>query len=91
MSQIEKLINKLNSKPVPNDISFNEIKKLAEYFGCKVLTGGNHQIRIADKESGTVIPIPRHGKHVPEAYIIELKNLFNEINNRKNESKGEKK
>lgn len=44
-----------------------------------VLTGGNHQIRIAHKPSGTVIPLPQHGKCVKEAYIIELRKLFDEI------------
>ncbi len=41
------------------------------------------QIRIVYKTLGTVIPLPCHGKNVKEAYIVELKELFSEI-----ESKG---
>jgi len=38
-----------------------------------------HQIRIVHKESGRVIPLPRHGKSVKEAYVLELRELFDEI------------
>jgi hypothetical protein len=79
MSQLEKLIKKFFEKPVRNDLTVNEVIKLANHFGCIVLTGGNHQIRIAHKPSGTVIPLPQHGKCVKEAYIIELRKLFDEI------------
>ena len=79
MSTIEKLKNKLNEKPVRNDMTVDEVVRLAKAYGCTVLTGGNHQIRIAHKASGRVILLPRHGKTVKEAYIIELKELFEEI------------
>ncbi len=79
MSTIEKLKKKLGEKPVRNDMTVDEVVRLARYYGCDVLTGGNHQIRIAHKATGRVIPLPRHGKEVKEAYIIELKELFDEI------------
>ena len=79
MSQIEKLKKKFFSKPIRNDMTLNEVKRLAEYYGCKISTGGNHQIRIAHIETGTVIPLPCHDKCVKEAHIKELKDLFMKI------------
>lgn len=83
MSTIDKLKDRFYSKPVRNDMSYDEVIRLAEYYGCKIHSGGNHPIKIIDVESGTVIPIPRHGKYVKEAYITELKKLFNTIEGRK--------
>ncbi len=79
MSKIEKLKGKFFEKPVRNDITMKEVEKLARAYGCDVLTGGNHQIRICHIESGTIIPIPQHGNTVKEAYIAELKSLFEMI------------
>ena len=87
MSQIEKLIKKFFEKPARNDLTVNEVIKLANHFGCIVLTSGNNQIRIAHKPTGTVIPLPQHGKCVKEAYIIELRKLFEEIISRQGGSK----
>lgn len=79
MSSIQKRINKFYSKPIPNDISFDDVKALAAYYGCIIKTGGNHSQRIVHVPSGTVIPIPMHGKYVGEAYVKELKKLFDSI------------
>ena len=79
MSTIEKLKKKFFEKPVRKDMTMDEIVRIAKSFGCDVLTGGNHQIRIVHKPTGTVIPLPCHGKTVKEAYIVELKELFREI------------
>ncbi|MBR5337750.1 MAG: hypothetical protein IK152_07180 [Lachnospiraceae bacterium] len=79
MSTIEKLKKKFYQKPVRNDMTIDEIVRLAKAYGCEVLTGGNHQIRICHRASGRIIPIPRHGKNVKEAYVMELRELFDEI------------
>ena len=79
MSQIEKLKRKFFEKPVRNDITINEVKKLAAHYGCEVLSGGNHPIKICHRKTGTIIPIPQHSDTVKEAYIAELKELFTEI------------
>ena len=79
VSQMEKLKKKFYSKPIRNDMTYDEIIRLAEFYGCKVSAGGKHPIKIIDMESRRVIPIPRHGKYVKEAYIIELRELFEEI------------
>lgn len=78
MSTIEKQIQKFYKKPIPNDITFAEVQSLAEHFGCIVVGGGNH-MKVVHRTSGTVIPIPRHGETVKEAYIKQLKNLFDSI------------
>lgn len=83
MSTIEKRIQKFYRKPIPSDITFDDVKALAEYYGCLVISGGNHSKKVVHVPSGTVIPIPMHGKTVKEAYIKELKKLFDNI------SKGE--
>ena len=85
MSTLEKLKEKFNEKPIPNNISFDEVERLAKSYGCGVAAGGRHSKKIVDVTSGTVIPIPMHGKYVQEAYIKELKDLFAEIESRNRE------
>lgn len=84
MSKIEKLKAKLFRKPVPNDITFNEVKTLAEHYGCIIEGGGNHT-KIVHVKTGNIIPIPRHDKTVKEAYIKDLKELFEQIEVEKDE------
>jgi hypothetical protein len=80
VSSIDTLRAKFYRKPIPNDITFDELFRLAKAYGCIVDTkGGKHPIRIIYKPLGKVIPIPRHSKCVGEAYIKELKVLFTEI------------
>ncbi len=79
MSTLDKLKARFNDKPIPNDISFDEVERLANAYGCRVVSGGKHSKKIVDIPGGTVIPIPMHGKYVQEAYIKELKDLFAEI------------
>ena len=76
MSTIEKLIKKCKNKPIPKDITIDEVIRISKYYGCIVKTGGNHQIRIAHVSSGRIIPIPVHGNTVKPAYIQELNELF---------------
>lgn len=79
MSTIEKRIAKFYRKPIPNDITFEDVEALASYFGCQIVTGGNHSKKVVHIPSGTVIPIPIHGKTIKEAYVKELKKLFDTI------------
>ena len=85
MSTLEKLKAKFHEKPIPNDITFDEVERLANAYGCRVIAGGKHSKKIVDVPSGTVIPVPMHGKFVQEAYIKELKDLFAEIEERSKE------
>lgn len=78
MSTVEKQLKKFYRKPIPNDITFDEVESLAKHFGCTVVGGGSH-LKVVHAHSGTVIPIPRHGKTVKEAYVKQLKQLFNSI------------
>ena len=85
MSTLEKLKEKFNEKPIPNNMSFDDLERLAKSYGSGVAAGGKHSKKIVDVTSGTVIPIPMHGKYVQEAYIKELKDLFAEIESRNRE------
>ncbi len=79
MSNIEKRIVKFYRKPIPNDITFDDVEVLASYFGCRIISGGKHSKKVVHAPSGTVIPIPMHGKTVGEAYVKQLKILFDTI------------
>ena len=79
MGAFEKRYAKFCRKPIPNDITFDDIEVIAKHFGCEIATGGNHSKKIVHRPSGTVIPIPMHGKHIGEAYIKQLKILFESI------------
>lgn len=79
MSTIQKLIDKMNSKPIRNDMTIDEIQRLAQYYGCECRTGGRHPLIICDKESGIIIPIPGHGPLVKEVYVKQVKALFEQI------------
>lgn len=62
-------------KPIPNDITFDEVVSIMTHFGCIIEYGGNHP-KIVCKQYSRVIPIPKHGKTVGEAYIKQLKDLL---------------
>ena len=79
MTTIDKRIAKFYRKPVPNDITFADVEALAGHFGCEIISGGNHSKKVVHRSSGTVIPIPMHGKCIGEAYVKELKDLFDSI------------
>ena len=36
------LREKFNEKPIPNDITFDEVERLARSYGCGVVSGGKH-------------------------------------------------
>lgn len=79
MSQIQKLIDKLNKKPIPKDMTFGELAKIAKHYGCDTESRGNHQRAIVCEKTGTVIPIPDHGKHVGVTYVRQFKDFIESI------------
>lgn len=79
MSAFDKAYSKFCRKPIPNDITFEEVETIAKRFGCIIDSGGKHSKKIIHIKTGTVIPIPMHGKCVKEAYIKQLKQLFQRI------------
>ena len=79
MSQLDKLLAKLYKKPIPNDMRIDEIEKIVKTFGCIIVPGGRHPMKIVHRLTGTVIPIPVHGDTVAEAYIKEIKILLDRI------------
>ena len=79
MSSIQKRIEKFYKKPIPSDITYEDVKAIAKHFGCIVTGGGKHPLHILHLPTGMMVPIPCHGKTVKEAYIKELKELFDRI------------
>ncbi len=79
MTAIDKRIAKFYRKPIPNDITFADVEALAHHFGREIKTGGNHSQKVIHRASGTVIPIPIHENCIGEAYVKELKDLFDSI------------
>ena len=77
MSRIQKLLSKFNKEPIPNDITYDEFWKIAQYYGFEDKPGGRHHL-IKSKETGAIMPVPIHGKTVPEVYIKKAKELFAE-------------
>lgn len=43
MSQIDKLVKKFYEKPVRNDITYDELEKIAAHYGCSIKVGGKHK------------------------------------------------
>lgn len=72
MSKNEKLINKFLEKPVRTDITIDEVRTIAAIIGAELLAGGRHSVHFVHKPSGTVIPIPIHGKAIGAAYIRQI-------------------
>ncbi len=78
MSSIDKLRKRLYSSPTPKDLTLDEILRLAKYYNCYVRTGGNHQKTIVSKATGMIVPLPQHDKEVKQAYVRQLRELFND-------------
>lgn len=78
MSTIEKLKKKFYSSPTPKDITIDEVIRLANHYECIIRTGGNHQITVVNKEKTMNVPLPQHDKEVKQAYIRQLRELFND-------------
>jgi len=79
MSRIEVRIKKFYRKPIPNDITIRDVEVLAIYFGCVIRAGGKHGVKVVHIPSGTVIPVPIHGKYIKGHYIKQLIQLFDRV------------
>lgn len=79
MPTVKKIINDIKEKPTRNDITIEDIMRVAKYYGCTIRTGGNHQIAICSEYLQRPIPIPCHGKYVKEAYVRLVADLIEEI------------
>lgn len=82
MSKFEKLIEKIYY--LPNDIRFDEIKKVLKYYGYTLSSKkGSHFIFRKDGENPITIPV--HGKAgIKKFYVEEVKKII-EKENEKNE------
>lgn len=84
MSKIKKLYDKLNRKPIPKDVEFEELDKLLKYFGfeCRQPSrGGSHYVYIHKELDGFQLTVVK-AKPVKPPYVkkaIELINMLIEI------------
>lgn len=80
LSQFEKAWKKFNRKPIPNDITYDELFYIVTKFGFEVDKGdGKHPLKIRYRKLGIKLPIPVHGNHVKEAYIQEVKRAIEQV------------
>jgi len=84
LSRQDKLRKRFFKKPIPNDFSPDELVTLingyvADGYNLTIVPGGKHPMKVVHIPSGTVIPIPIHGKQIGEAYIAQVKALLIEI------------
>lgn len=79
MSQFDKAWEKFNRVPIPKDITFEDIKYIAEHFGFEIVHDGKHGIKVRYRPLNIKIPIPIHGKTIGVAYIAEIKKAINRI------------
>ena len=69
MTAIQKLIRKIETHPVRNDITFDELFRYLRYHGYSCdRSRGSHAIF---EKNGDVLVIPVHYKHVKPVYIRE--------------------
>lgn len=77
MTSLKNLEAKFYRKPIPNDITYAELKRIVENHHCRwVSNKGNHPFVVRYDPLSKKIPIPKHGKYVKEAYIAQVKELL---------------
>ena len=85
MASIDKLLEKFYRKPIPNDITYDELRRIADHFGLIVKPPkGKHPMKISYPGIAS-IPIPVHKKSVGEAYIYQVKMLIEKVKEQKGE------
>ena len=80
MSQIEKLISRMQSIPVPKDIHFYELKKYLEYFGFKLdRTKGSHNVFTHSMLLDEIVVPTKNGKAIKPIYIVEINRIIKQL------------
>ena len=80
MSQKDKLIEKIISKPIRSDITFEELYIVALHFGFEIKNGGSHII--LKHPPARPIPISIHGKYskaVGKEYLKQFISTLHEL------------
>lgn len=72
MSQIEKLYKKINRKPTPSDILFDEVDRLLKAYGFvqrQPSGGSSHYIYSHPELSNYYLTIAKHGNKIKTGYV----------------------
>lgn len=75
MPNIDKIIERINSKPYNSNIKFNELQAYYEYFGFRIvrIKGSHHTFRNQD---GIIAEVPSHGNEVLACYVKQAHDLI---------------
>lgn len=76
MSKREKILLRFLEKLVRTDITFEEVKKVANILDAEILIGGKHSIHFVYRKTNTLIPIPIHGKNIGAAYVKQIAKII---------------
>ena len=71
MSQVEKLFEKLNRRPTPTDILFDDVDKLLRAYNFKTRqpSGGGSHYTYVHNDLQDIVTIAKHGNKVKAAYV----------------------
>lgn len=80
MTKIGKLIEEMNKKPTPSNVSFEDFKKYLEHFGfVLVRTNGSHNIFEHIKTNESFSIPTKNGKTVKPNYIAMMNRKIEEM------------
>lgn len=82
LSQIEKLIKKLQKKPSPKNFTWDELIKVLKYFGFRILskgkTGGSRRKFLNDDDVLINLHEPHPSKELKKYQIEQVLEILNE-------------
>lgn len=82
MSQIEKLYNKFNRKPIPTDILFSEADRLLRAFGFiqrQPSGGSSHYVYEHPELPDYRLTIAKHGGKIKKGYVRAIINSIDRV------------
>lgn len=81
MAQVDKLIDKIKSKPTPRNIKWDDLVTLLKNLGYKVIKNGGSGRKFYHAEKDNMIHIhePHPGNEVKPCYIENVRETLEEI------------
>lgn len=72
MSKKEKLIEKFMTKPLRNDLTYEELEKLFEMFGYMKKEGKGSRVRFSNRETGDIFAMHKpHPGNILKSYVVK--------------------
>lgn len=79
MGQIEKLLEKLSAKPIPNDIKFSDAEKLLLHFRFTKKEGKGSHVKFNHKQLDYHLSLPRDGANLKSIYVKQVIEAIREV------------